>query len=198
MEAKFLFFCLDREIGKVRNEFQHVAVGRRKNKDHGTAFPSMVFVGMMHHDAASCYHNACGLALYKLFWARHAPASAGAKKCRECLQPASPCLGWHWASAELMCRSRVSIDCLNVRLGAGTVLPVCKCLHRAARGAKTRCLPARCPRCGVVPLYCFPARALRLRIRQGLQAVRPADVIQSTAFERERVIKASLQVEKSK
>ena len=127
MEAKFLFFCLDREIGKVRNEFQHVAVGRRKNKDHGTAFPSMVFVGMMHHDAASCYHNACGLALYKLFWARHAPASAGAKKCRECLQQASPCLGWHWASAELMCKSRVSIDCLNVRLGAGTVLPVFRC-----------------------------------------------------------------------
>ena len=137
VEAKFLFFCLDREIGKVRNEFQHVAVGRRKNKDHGTAFPSMVFVGMMHHDAASCYHNACGLALYKLFWARHAPASAGAKQCRECLQQASPCLGWHWASAELMCRSRVSIDCLNVLLGARTSsLTDCARWQSSIQGAK--------------------------------------------------------------
>ena len=58
----FLDIFLDRELGKVRSEFHHVAVGRGKNKDDRTASPSLDFVGMMHHDAASWCGSGCGLA----------------------------------------------------------------------------------------------------------------------------------------
>ena len=126
VEGEFLCFFLDifldRELGKVRSEFHHVAVGREKNKDDRAASPSLDFVGMMHHDAASCYGNGCGLAHIQN--SRHV------------------CFGWHQASTELMCRSRVPIVRLNVRLEPGTSSAlVCrgqsKVLNKAT--ARSRC-----------------------------------------------------------
>ena len=139
MECKFLCSFLDRQFGKVRSEFHHVAVGRRRNKDDRTAIPSLDFVGMMHHDAASWCGDGCGLARIQraLRGARHAPDSAGAKQCRQCLKQACFCFGWHQASAELMCRRRVSIARLNVHLEPGTSgLTVCARFQRAVEGAK--------------------------------------------------------------